>query len=81
METHERFDAPDLARWLILIQAEYREMPGLHLTRRQMQRLWSLDAHVLDALVNVLVEARILKETSAGGYVTIPSSAPLLDFL
>lgn len=29
--------------WLRLIHAEYREMPGLHLTKPQVQRLWGLD--------------------------------------
>ena len=26
--------------WLHLIRAEYPEIPGLHLTRKQVQRLW-----------------------------------------
>jgi hypothetical protein len=30
-------------RWLELIQAEYREMPDLRLSKPQMQRLWGFD--------------------------------------
>ena len=32
--------------WLQLIRAEYHEIPGLHLTKPQVQRLWNLDADV-----------------------------------
>jgi len=39
------------ADWLQLIQAEYREMPGLSLTKPQMQRLWGLDRATCDALL------------------------------
>lgn len=36
----------ELVDWLIRVEAEYREMPGLQLTERQMQRLWELtDQH------------------------------------
>jgi len=38
-----------------LVCAEYREMPGLHLTLQQAARLWNtnveISQHVLDALV------------------------------
>ena len=30
--------------WLQLVRAEYHEIPGLHLTKPQVQRLWNLDA-------------------------------------
>src|SRR4029079_17659823 len=33
-----------IADWLTLVQAEYREIPGLRLTKPQVQRLWNLDA-------------------------------------
>jgi hypothetical protein len=32
-----------VADWLQLIQSEYREIPGLHLTKPQVQRLWGLE--------------------------------------
>jgi hypothetical protein len=58
-----------VTRWLELIQAEYREMPGLSLSKAQMQRLWGLDALVCDALVEALVAARVLRRTTSGNYM------------
>lgn len=66
---------PAILRWLQLIQAEYREMPCLSLTKRQMQRLWGLDGFVCDALVDALVDARFLRRTSSGAYVAISRAA------
>jgi hypothetical protein len=54
---------------LRLIRAEYEEMPGLHLTTQQAQRLWNLDAETCAALLGALVDARFLRRTAAGGYV------------
>ena len=55
--------------WLRLIQAEYLEMPGLHLTKPQIQRLWSLETRECDTLLDALVSARFLRQTPRGGYV------------
>jgi hypothetical protein len=55
--------------WLRLIQAEYLEMPGLHLTKPQIQRLWRLDTWECDTLLDALVGARFLRRTPRGGYV------------
>ena len=55
-----------MTRWLELIQAEYREMPGLSLKKPQVQRLWGLEAFVCDALVDALVAARVLRPTIGG---------------
>jgi hypothetical protein len=63
-------EQPGAARWLELIQAEYREMPDLRLNKPQMQRLWGFDAFVCDAVVDALVAARVLKRTTCGRYVT-----------
>jgi len=52
-----------------LIRAEYQEMPGLSLTRRQMQRLWSLDSATCNAAIEALVSARVLKRTQRDSYV------------
>lgn len=54
-----------------LITAEYLEMPGLSLTKPQMQRLWSLKAVTCDALVDTLVTARVLRKTAIGTYVSV----------
>ena len=65
--------APGITSWLQRIQAEYREMPCLSLTKAQMQRLWGLDRYVCDALVAALVEARVLRRSVTGGYVAVAS--------
>jgi len=55
--------------WLPLIRAEYHEIPGLHLTKRQFQRLWNLDDSTCEAVLDVLETSRFLRRTRAGGYV------------
>ena len=55
--------------WLRLIQAEYLEMPGLHLTKPQVQRLWGLEPRLCDALLNALVASEFLDQTPRGAYV------------
>jgi hypothetical protein len=64
---------PAVGYWLHLIQAEYREMPCLSLTKAQMQRLWGLEAHVCEALIGALVDARVLRRRLDGAYVAIGS--------
>jgi hypothetical protein len=58
-----------VADWIHLIRSEYLEIPGLHLTRKQVQRLWGLDIVVCDALLEALVEARFLRRSPAGAYI------------
>ena len=61
---------PDnLADWLRVIRAEYREVPGLHLTKPQVQRLWSLEEPLCDVVLNALVDSRFLTKTSKDAYV------------
>ena len=55
--------------WLTLIQAEYREVPGLSLTKPQMRRLWSLDDGTCDALVDALQAVKFLRRTASNTYV------------
>jgi hypothetical protein len=45
----------DVTGWVARIETEYREMPGLRLTERQMQRLWGLDRTTCAAAVSALV--------------------------
>jgi hypothetical protein len=59
-------DSFGVKHWIQLIQAEYREVPGLNLTRPQMRRLWSLDEMVCDALVDALVASSVLKPSVRG---------------
>lgn len=55
--------------WLRVIRAEFLEMPGLHLTRVQAQRLWNLDAMTCDAVLNALMNVGFLRRSRDGGYV------------
>jgi hypothetical protein len=55
--------------WLILIRAEYLEIPGLTLTKAQVERLWGLDAVVSEALLAALVHAKFLRRTATDTYV------------
>ena len=55
--------------WLTRIEAEYREMPGLSLTKAQMQRLWGLEPETCGVVLDTLVTARVLRRTAADCYV------------
>jgi hypothetical protein len=61
------------SEWLHLVRVEYLEMPGLHLTKAQMQRLWGFDQHTCDHVVNTLVAMNFLKKTPRDGYVLVNS--------
>ena len=50
----------DVTAWLIRIEAEYREMPGLRLTREQVKRLWGLDDAICDAVIEALITRHVL---------------------
>ena len=60
--------------WMRLIQAEYLEMPGLHLTKAQVQRLWRLESPMCDTLLDALVAAEFLRKTHREAYVLTSSS-------
>ena len=55
--------------WLMLIRAEYLEIPGLALTKAQVERLWGLDAVVSEALLAALVDVKFLRRTVRDTYV------------
>ena len=57
--------------WLNLIRAEYKEIPGLNLTKAQIQRLWGLDPLTCDVLVDRLIADGFLRRTSANVYVRV----------
>jgi hypothetical protein len=59
--------------WLRLIRAEYFEVRGLHLTKKQAEQLWGLDTLTCEALLDALVNARFLRRTKAGAYTRIGS--------
>ena len=63
--------APDtyITDWLQLIRAEYLEIPGLSLTKRQVQRLWGLDLVTTEAVLAALVDVKFLRRTRQDAYV------------
>ena len=42
--------AENFCNWVRLIQSEFSEMPGLHLSKRQAQRMWNLDSRSADVI-------------------------------
>ena len=57
-----------VGEWIRLVQAEYAEMPGLHLSKRQAQRLWNLDPESADVVLEALEAAHFLRRTPKGMY-------------
>ena len=58
-----------VVEWMDRVRAEYREMPGLALTTRQMRRLWLLDAGLCDTVVDALVADEFLRRRRDDTYV------------
>ena len=54
---------------LTRIRGEFQEMPGLKLTIAQACRLWQLEVHTCEALLDALVEQRFLAQTVNGAFV------------
>jgi hypothetical protein len=48
------------------VLAEFQEMPGMALTRRQASKLFGLDENVCGLAVDMLLDAAYLRETVAG---------------
>jgi len=55
--------------WLQLIRSEYLEIPGLCLTKPQVQRLWGLDPVMSETLLAALVDVKFLRRTRQDAYV------------
>jgi hypothetical protein len=53
------------------VYSEFSEMPGLHLTCKQAQRLWSLDEQTCSQLLEFLVEAKFLCRGRHGKYTRL----------
>lgn len=64
--TPPRVNATDPAAISTLIEAEYRAIPNLRLTRWQAARLWNLDQAVCDTAITALLDKRVLRESSGG---------------
>jgi hypothetical protein len=56
------------------IRSEYLAIPGLHLTKPQVQRLWGLDPIRCDALLKTLIEVKFLTRTDGAQYVSADGS-------
>jgi len=54
---------------IALMEAEYREMPGLILTPGQAQRLLGLDDGTCARAIATLTRRRFLKQTASGAYL------------
>jgi len=65
MPNHDR----DLNRWEALVKGEYREMPGLNLTKAQVRRMWGLEDSECDLVLQRLQASHFLRVTSSGSYV------------
>ena len=64
---HERAD--HVSEWVRLIQSEFAEMPGLHLSKRQAQRMWSLDERTADVIFSALEAAHFLRRIPNDVYI------------
>jgi hypothetical protein len=60
---------PRIDRWRELIQTGYLEMPGLHLTKPQIRRMWNLDVTTCDAVLDALEREKVLRRTPEEAYV------------
>ena len=69
-ETHTPpAEGPETSRWLRLIRAEYLEVPGLCLTRPQLERFWNLDTTTAGTVIETLTDVQFLRRTQRGTYV------------
>jgi hypothetical protein len=64
-----------MAAWHLLdrVRAEFIEMPGLRLTVKQAQRMWSLDEQICLELFEALAEEGFLEQRRQGAYARVTS--------
>jgi hypothetical protein len=60
--------APSTREWIRAIRGEFLEVPGLHLTRAQIQRLWDLECGACTDILEGLLRERFLQVTADGRY-------------
>jgi len=64
------YDTTEIGDWVRLIEAEYREVPGLTLTKPQVRRLWGLDEETCEEVLRALEEdEHFLRRTERDAYV------------
>lgn len=59
----------NIEKWIRFVQAEYRESPGLRLTKPQVRRFWNLDDDTCDAVLDELEASRFLRRAHDDRYV------------
>jgi len=59
----------EIADWVRIVEAEYREVPGLTLTKPQVRRLWNLDEETCDEVLRTLEDEHFLRRTEHDAYV------------
>lgn len=69
-------DTPDSGSTQIVrvIEAEFREMPGMRLTDAQIRRLWNLPADVCDSLLKQMCRVGTLRQDAKGRYYHAPAT-------
>jgi hypothetical protein len=55
--------------WIQIIRGEFLEIPGLRLTKTQIQQLWGLHADVCTTVLEALLSQGFLQLTADGHYV------------
>jgi hypothetical protein len=64
--------AADIARsWIQIVRGEFLEIPGLLLTRSQVEHLWGLERDLCDEVLHGLIESRFLERTPSGAFVHV----------
>ena len=59
----------DLSLWISVIKGEYREMPGLQLTKTQVRRMWGLGESDCERVLDTLRATDFLRVTPRGCYI------------
>ena len=59
-----------------LVRSEFMEIPGLSLTRDQIQRLWGLDSAIADLVIAELLHSGFLRLSARGQYVRADLGRP-----
>jgi hypothetical protein len=63
---------PRVERFIEMVRTEYRDLPGLHLTRPQMRRFLDVDVRTCDVVLEALERQKFLKRTPEDAYVLEP---------
>jgi hypothetical protein len=61
--------APSEQEWTQIVRGEFLEIPGLRLTRDQIQQLWNLSSEPCARVLETLLRQRFLHLTPDGHYV------------